>query len=61
MLDGVEFIGTGSVVSRMWTQPAISVIGIDVTPVNRSSNTLIPAAKQYLVKPQNEAVQSSRQ
>ena len=24
-------------------------------------NTLIPAAKQYLVKPQNEAVQSSRQ
>lgn len=24
-------------------------------------NTLIPTAKQYLVKPQNEAVQSSRQ
>ena len=24
-------------------------------------NTLIPAAKQYLVKPQNEAAQSSRQ
>lgn len=45
LLDGVAFIGTGTAVSRMWTQPAISVIGIDTTPVNRASNTLIPAAR----------------
>ncbi len=45
MLDGVEFIGVGSAVQRMWTKPSITVIGIDTTPVDRASNTLIPSAR----------------
>lgn len=45
LLDGVEFIGSGSMVSRMWTQPAITVIGIDTTTVDKASNTLIPSVR----------------
>lgn len=45
LLDGVDWIGTGPVVSRMWTQPALSVIALDATPVERASNTLIPSAR----------------
>lgn len=36
-------IGLGSVHSRLWNGPAITVTGIDVTPVAQASNTLIPA------------------
>ncbi|OBF12392.1 dipeptidase [Mycobacterium sp. ACS4331] len=45
LLDGVEQIGTGSVVQRLWAKPAITVIGIDTTPIAKSSNTLIPSAR----------------
>lgn len=45
VLDGVEQIGTGSVVQRLWAEPAISVIGIDATPVDVASNTLSPSAR----------------
>ncbi|MDO5500745.1 MAG: M20/M25/M40 family metallo-hydrolase, partial [Propionibacteriaceae bacterium] len=45
VLPGVEFIGTGTAVSRMWTQPAITVIGIDTVAVDRASNTLLPSAR----------------
>lgn len=44
-LDGVDYLGTGSVVERIWTKPAISVIALDTTPVSKASNTLIPSAK----------------
>lgn len=42
ILDGVEFAGSGSFTSRLWTKPTISVIGMDVTPNEVASNTLIP-------------------
>ncbi|MBO0678092.1 dipeptidase [Mycolicibacterium sp. S2-37] len=45
MLPGVSEIGSGSVVQRLWAKPAITVIGIDTTPIDRSSNTLIPRAR----------------
>lgn len=45
LLDGVAQIGSGSVVRRNWVKPAISVIGIDTTPIAKSSNTLIPRAR----------------
>lgn len=45
VLPGVRFVGTGSAVSRMWTQPAITVIGIDTVPVDKASNTLLPSAR----------------
>jgi acetylornithine deacetylase/succinyl-diaminopimelate desuccinylase-like protein len=45
MLDGVRQIGTGTVAQRLWAKPAITVIGIDTTPIASSSNTLIPRAR----------------
>jgi acetylornithine deacetylase/succinyl-diaminopimelate desuccinylase-like protein len=45
MLDGVREIGNGSVAQRLWAKPAITVIGIDTTPVAKASNTLIPRAR----------------
>lgn len=45
LLDGVSEIGSGSAPQRLWAKPAITVIGIDTTPIDKSSNTLIPRAK----------------
>lgn len=44
LLDGVETIGTGSLLSRMWTQPSITTIGINAPTIEKSSNTLVPTA-----------------
>jgi len=44
LLDGVHEIGSGPVAQRMWAKPAITVIGIDTTPIAKASNTLIPRA-----------------
>lgn len=43
VLEGVELVGEGSITSRMWTKPAISVTAMDVTPVDLVSNTIIPS------------------
>ncbi|OBG75546.1 MULTISPECIES: dipeptidase [unclassified Mycobacterium] len=45
LLDGVSEIGSGSVPQRLWDKPALTVIGIDTTPVEKASNTLIPRAR----------------
>ncbi|MDO5728973.1 MAG: dipeptidase [Actinomycetaceae bacterium] len=42
LLDGVELAGEGDLASRMWTQPALSIIGFDATSVAHSSNTIAP-------------------
>jgi acetylornithine deacetylase/succinyl-diaminopimelate desuccinylase-like protein len=45
MIDGVELLGQGTLTSRMWTRPAVSVIGIDAPNVAESINQLIPVAR----------------
>src|SRR3954463_2683490 len=40
--QGVSPIGTGSMVERIWTKPAIAIIGLDMTRTADASNTLIP-------------------
>ncbi|MBT2512777.1 dipeptidase [Arthrobacter sp. ISL-30] len=45
VLDGVRLAGSGSITSRLWTKPALSIIGIDAPSVALASNTLVPAAK----------------
>ena len=45
VLPGVDYLGDGPVTERLWTRPAVSVIGIDATPVDRASNTLAPSAR----------------
>ena len=42
LLDGVTPIGTGSILSRIWSKPAITVTGIDAPTVANASNTLSP-------------------
>jgi acetylornithine deacetylase/succinyl-diaminopimelate desuccinylase-like protein len=44
LLDGVETIGSGTLLTRMWTKPSITTIGIDAPTIATSSNTLVPAA-----------------
>ena len=43
--EGIEWIGTGTVVERLWTQPALSITGFDAPKVEGASNTLVPAAR----------------
>ncbi len=35
-------IGDGTILSRIWNKPAVTVIGIDATSVAAASNTLLP-------------------
>jgi acetylornithine deacetylase/succinyl-diaminopimelate desuccinylase-like protein len=42
LLDGVTPIGTGSILSRIWSKPAITITGIDAPTVANASNTLSP-------------------
>jgi acetylornithine deacetylase/succinyl-diaminopimelate desuccinylase-like protein len=42
-LDGVVPIGTGSIPSRLWFQPSITVTGVDAPSVANASNTLLPS------------------
>jgi cysteinylglycine-S-conjugate dipeptidase len=45
VLDGVRLLGSGTYVERLWTRPALAVIGLDATSTRDASNTLIPAAR----------------
>jgi acetylornithine deacetylase/succinyl-diaminopimelate desuccinylase-like protein len=42
---GVELIGDGNLTERMWTKPAISVLGIDAPRTPEASNQLVPFAR----------------
>jgi len=44
----VRLIGDGSITSRLWSKPSLSIIGLDATPVRESSNTLWPVATARL-------------
>jgi acetylornithine deacetylase/succinyl-diaminopimelate desuccinylase-like protein len=41
---GIDWIGEGSTVERLWTKPALSITGLDGPKVAGASNTLVPAA-----------------
>lgn len=45
VLDGVELIGAGSLASRLWTRPSLTITGIDVPAVATASNTLLPTVR----------------
>lgn len=45
MLPGTHLLGTGSITSRLWTRPAVTVIGIDAPDVDRSANVLLPTCR----------------
>ncbi len=44
LLPGTSPIGDGTILSRIWNKPSVTVIGIDATSVAAASNTLLPEA-----------------
>lgn len=47
-VSGLELAGTGSLASRLWTKPALDVIGMDVTSCDNASNTIIHSCSATL-------------
>jgi acetylornithine deacetylase/succinyl-diaminopimelate desuccinylase-like protein len=45
---GVQWIGDGTTVERLWTRPSLSVIGLTAPKAEGASNTLVPAATARL-------------
>lgn len=45
VVEGVDLIGEGTVESRIWMQPAISVLALDAPPVSEAINQLVPVAR----------------
>ena len=45
VLDGVASIGEGSAANRLWSQPAITVLGIDAPAPEAAANVLLPVAR----------------
>ncbi len=56
--DGLPFFGTGGLGERIWTGPSITVTGMDVLPVDRAVNAVVPYARAKLslrVHPEQDA------
>jgi acetylornithine deacetylase/succinyl-diaminopimelate desuccinylase-like protein len=47
-LSSTKAIGDGGVLGRIWTKPALTLIGLDYPSVAISSNTLVPSVKAKL-------------
>jgi len=45
MRKSVKLIGDGGITERMWTKPAISVLGVDAPRIEGSTNQLVPSAR----------------
>ena len=61
VLDGLPLFGTGGLGSRIWSGPAITVIGIDVPSVDGAVNAVSPYARAVLnvrVHPEQDAVEA---
>jgi acetylornithine deacetylase/succinyl-diaminopimelate desuccinylase-like protein len=44
-VPGLHTIGEGSLTSRLWTKPAISVLAIDAPAISQAINQLVPVAR----------------
>ena len=61
VLDGLPLIGTGTLGSRVWSGPAITVTGIDVASVDKAMNAVCPHARASMnlrVHPEQDAVEA---
>ncbi|WBB57271.1 dipeptidase [Verrucosispora sp. WMMD573] len=45
LAEGVRLFGTGRITDRLWTKPALAVLGIDAPATCEAPNALVPAAK----------------
>jgi acetylornithine deacetylase/succinyl-diaminopimelate desuccinylase-like protein len=63
VLEGMPLLGTGGLASRVWSGPAITVIGIDVPSVAGAVNAVSPSARALLnvrVHPEQDAAEAQR-
>lgn len=44
-VPGLRLIGRGSIADRVWTGPAVDVLGIDAPAIHGSSNQIVPVAR----------------
>ena len=44
-VPGLEWLGDGSAVERLWTKPSLSITGLDAPKVEGASNTLVASAR----------------
>jgi len=61
VLDEMPLIGTGGLASRIWSGPAITVIGIDVPSVDGAVNAVSPYARAVLnvrVHPEQDSAEA---
>jgi acetylornithine deacetylase/succinyl-diaminopimelate desuccinylase-like protein len=42
---GVELLGTGTLTGRLWTRPAVSVLGVDAPSIGEATNQLVASAR----------------
>ncbi len=48
VLDGVALVGSGSLTSRLWRTPSLSIVGIDAPGVDDAGLLLVPSARAKL-------------
>lgn len=63
VLDGMPLIGTGSLGSRVWSGPAITVTGIDTASVDGALNAVSPYARAKLnvrVHPEQDPLEAQQ-
>jgi cysteinylglycine-S-conjugate dipeptidase len=61
VIDGLPLFGTGGLGSRIWSGPAITVVGIDVPSVDGAVNAVSPYARAAInvrVAPEQDAVEA---
>lgn len=46
--DGMPLLGTGSLGERLWSGPAITVVGLDAPPVDGAASAVVPYARAKL-------------
>jgi acetylornithine deacetylase/succinyl-diaminopimelate desuccinylase-like protein len=44
-MEGMRTIGEGALTERLWTRPALSVLGIDAPSIKEAANILVPVAR----------------
>jgi len=60
---GVPFFGTGGLGERIWTGPSVTVTGMDVLPVDKAVNAVVPYARAKVslrVHPEQDPVEAQR-
>ncbi|MGC5075557.1 dipeptidase [Agrococcus sp. DT81.2] len=45
VLDGVDLVGTGPLLRRLWAKPAATITGVDAPSVPDASNTILPTVR----------------